>query len=225
MGGLFLITWIFSGWLSVDPFRFFASPGIGQAGRISYAGKALPPVLALDRLAIVAKDAKRIEFHWIAGQTLIDIPEGSKEQVMYARTLMPARLDPALIARAAVTLIPSAKIIAVDRLTVPDSYWYEVGALPKLPVLRVRYDDPAATWVHIDPRTSAILGDTDARRRLYRWAFDLPHKWDFNGLTLNRPAWDILLWFFSLLGLATSITGVRISWIRLRHRAIAQNRG
>lgn len=122
MGGLFLVTWIFSGWLSVDPFRFFASPGIGQAGRISYAGRALPPVLALDRLAIVAKDAKRIEFHWIAGQTLIDIPEGSKEQVMYARTLMPARLDPALIARAAVTLIPSAKIIAVDRLTVPDSY-------------------------------------------------------------------------------------------------------
>lgn len=97
--------------------------------------------------------------------------------------------------------------------------------MPKLPVLRVRYDDPAATWVHIDPRTSAILGDTDARRRLYRWAFDLLHKWDFNGLTLNRPAWDILLWFFSLLGLATSVTGIRIGWIRLRRRAIAQNRG
>jgi uncharacterized iron-regulated membrane protein len=85
-----------------------------------------------------------------------------------------------------------------------------------LPVLRVRYDDPAGTWVHIDPRTGRIVGDMDRRRRVYRWAFDLLHRWDLNVLIANGPARDVVLWLMSILGLITSITGIRIAWVRLR---------
>jgi hypothetical protein len=132
-----------------------------------------------------------------------------------AGTLAPAHMSERAILEAAAHLLPDAHIRQVERLSAPDAYWYEVGALPVLPVLRVKYDDPAHSWVHIDSATGSILGVIDSRGRIYRWLFDLLHKWDLNGLTLHRPAWDFLLWVLSLLGLVTSMSGIWIGWIRL----------
>lgn len=214
IGGLFLLAWIFSGWLSVDPFRLFASPGIGDAERIAYSGSGPFPQFALPDLATRAADARRITLYRAADQplALVERQDGASA-LLDATTLTPAYIDQTAIVAAARRLMPGTPIVAVDRLTAPDAYWYEVGELPTLPVLRIRYGDPAATWVHIDPASGRLLGDLDRRRRLYRWAFDLLHKWDLNGLTLHRPAWDALLWLASLIGLATSVTGI---WIGVR---------
>ena len=218
VGGLFLVGWIFSGWLSVDPGRLFAGPGIDRAARLAYADAGNAPPLAVDRLARIADGAKRVELSWFDGQPLLTIEGRGPAVTLDARTLAPARIDPAHIRAAAARLVPGAPIAAFDRLSAPDFYWYDVGAPPQLPIFRVKFADPAGTWAHIDPGTGAILRVLDRRDRIYRWAFDLLHKWDLNGLTLHRPAWDILLWFFSLLGIVTSITGIRIAWARLRRR-------
>ena len=218
-GGIFLLAWIFSGWLSVDPGRMFSSPGISRAAQIAYAGAASPPPLALDRLAHVAAGAKRLELRWIAGRPLVIIVRASARPVtLDATTLELAGLSERMILHAAAQLMPGAHIMQADRLSEPDAYWYELGALPQLPVLRVKYDDPERTWAHIDPATGAFLGHLDSRRRLYRWLFDLLHKWDLNGLTLHRPVWDILLWILSLPGLVISVSGIWIGWARLTHR-------
>jgi uncharacterized iron-regulated membrane protein len=217
IGGLFLLAWIFSGWLSVDPFRLFASEGIGDSGRIAYAGAAPMPTIGVPALAERARDAKRVTLYRAAGRPLVAIErqDGSRT-VLDAATLAPAHFDDRALVAAARLLMPGVPIVAVDRLTAPDAYWYGVLDQPPLPVLRVRYGDPAATWAHIDPATGRMLGDLDRKRRIYRWAFDLLHKWDFNVLTLNRPAWDIVLWLFSLVGIVTSVTGIWIGWKRLR---------
>jgi uncharacterized iron-regulated membrane protein len=217
-GGLFLVAWIFSGWLSVDPFRLFASPGIGDAERIAYDGNAPMPPFALPALAEKAAGAKRVTLFRAAGRSLVTIEDkGGTSNVLDVPTLAPARIDQASLVSAARLLMPGRPIVAVDLLTEPDAYWYEVGARPTLPVLRIRFGDPAATWVHIDPADGRLLSDMDRRRRVYRWMFDLLHKWDLNGLTLHRPIWDVLLWLFSLVGLATSVTGIWIGIRRLRH--------
>lgn len=225
-GGMFLLAWIFSGWLSVDPGRFFASAGLSQSARIAFAGATAPPPLAIDRLARMAAGAKRLELRWIAGQPSLAIERvGMPATYLDATTLMPIQTSERTILMAAGQLVPGARILQVERLNAPDLYWYEVGGLPLLPVLRVKYDDPARTWLHIDPATGAILGELDHHRRLYRWMFDLLHKWDLNGLTLHRPAWDTFLWLLSSLGLITSVSGIWIGGARLmrpkglRHRA------
>ena len=217
IGGLFLLGWIFSGWLSVDPFRlFFAGSGITPAARAQYERAGAPPAIAPDRLAAAAEGARRVDLRWLAGRALYVVDGGgAAPPLIDAATLAPAAFtDPELIRNAA-RLIPGARIAAADRLTEADNYWYETGGPPLLPVLRVRYTDPARTWVHIDPRTGAILGSIDARGRLYRWLFDLLHKWDLNLLTAHRPAWDVLLWLLSIAGLVTSVSGVWIGWRRL----------
>ena len=56
---------------------------------------------------------------------------------------------------------------------------------------------------------------SDRGRRTYRWLFNALHSLDFHALIAHRPAWDIVVWFLSLLGLVISASGVVIGWRRL----------
>ncbi|MEG8054935.1 hypothetical protein QP185_20015 [Sphingomonas aerolata] len=109
--------------------------------------------------------------------------------VLNAATLAPSQTTEVAIVRAARHLEGPAPLLSVDLLTMPDAYWCAVGMLPRLPVLRLRFADPAQTWFYIDPATGEVLRTVDERQRAYRWVFDLLHKWDLNTLTLHWPAW------------------------------------
>lgn len=219
-GGITLTTWIFSGWLSVDPGRVFnGGPGISSDAIAAYDGAGAAPAVELVRLAAASgADAKRVEVAWAAGRPWAVVQGVERTTVLDARTLEPARADRQALVAAAARLVPDAPIAAVDTLTAPDAYWYAVAALPQLPVLRIRFADAAGTWVHLDPATGRLLGSLDRRGRAYRWFYDLLHKWDLSVLTLNRPAWDAVIWVLSLIGCVTSVSGVWIGWRRLRGR-------
>jgi hypothetical protein len=213
VGGLVLIAWIFSGWLSVDPGRLFRSEGISDSALRDYAGDAAPPPID----GLQAAGAVRVEAISAAGQPLLLVSQASgKQQVLDERSFRPFRMPQDRIAQFAARLVPQSPILGIDHLTAPDAYWYEAGSLPRLPVTRIRFGDPAGTWVHIAPETGELLGTVDRCGRTYRWLFDLLHKWDLNALTLRRPLWDIVLWSMSLLGLVTSISGIWLGWKRLR---------
>jgi len=42
------------------------------------------------------------------------------------------------------------------------------------------------------------------------------NSWDFVSLTQHRPAWDIVVWLLSIVGLVMSVSGVVVGWRRLR---------
>jgi hypothetical protein len=220
VGGLFLLGWIFSGWLSVDPGRLFRESEAPETAMHRYEAGAPLPALPLERLRSVAAGAKLVQVTDDAGLPRLSVfrADGSRN-VLDASTLAPAHPNQPAIERAAAPLVPGGHLVRTERLVAPDAYWYEVGDLPRLPVLRLRFDDPARTWLHIDPDTGDILGRLDARGRTYRWLFDLLHKWDLNLLTLHRPLWDAILWLLSAIGLVTSVSGIWIGWRRLMRRA------
>lgn len=216
VGGVFLLAWIFSGWLSVDPWHLFRGGHAPEVAERTYvAGKSLP-VIALDRLRQIAPDARRVEIIQNAGQprALILGPDGGR-LVLDTRSLRPVTPDAELLARAASPLVPDGHVIATEQLITADAYWYKAGAVPRLPVLRLRFDDPDGTWLHIDPQTGAVLERLHRRRRIYRWLFDMLHKWDANVLTMHRPLWDLWLWAWSFVGLITSVSGIWLGWKRL----------
>ncbi len=217
VGGLTLTLWIFSGWLSVDPGSLFTSPDPPEGVEQRYsAGTDLPP-LDLQRLGTAAQGARLARFSAHAGLPVVTLygADGAA-RVLTLPGFKPAQQQRTTIEQAAGGLVPAGRLADSILLTEPDSYWYSVGEKPQLPVLRLRFDDPARNWLYLDPVTGEILQGVDARRRAYRWFYDLFHKWDLNVLTLNRPLWDILLWAFSLLGLVTSVSGIWIGWKRLR---------
>jgi len=80
-----------------------------------------------------------------------------------------------------------------------------------LPVLRVKFDDPEATWFHIDPSTGQILSRLTERRRVQRWVYQGLHTYDFNLLISNRPAWDVWMIFLCGFVFVFSVTSVVIA--------------
>lgn len=218
VGSVFLILWIFSGWLSVDPGRLFASEGIGVAAHRDYAGAGPLPDPDLAGLARLAPNAHRLVMNSAAGRPLIRIEQPAKDDlVVDAISLEPLAPDGTRIRSAAAGLVPGSAIVGEEMLQRPDAYWYAVRGDIPLPVLRLRFSDPAGTWVHIDPATGELLGESDSRRRTYRWLFDLFHRWDLNLLLDAPPARDLLIWLMSIAGLIGSVTAVYIGWRRLRH--------
>ena len=229
-GGITLTLWIFSGWLSVDPFRFFnGGPGLSAEALARYNGATALPTVDVEHLAAVTGDSvKRVEIIWAAGRAWAVAAGTGFTSSLDLRTLVPARVAGETLIAAAAQLSPRARIAGVETLFAPDAYWYALATLPQLPVLRVIFDDAVGTWVHIDPVTGRLLGSVDQRGRAYRWVYDLFHKWDLNVLMLNRPVWDVILWLLSLVGIITSLSGVWIGWKRVRrpaqHRSIEASR-
>jgi uncharacterized iron-regulated membrane protein len=220
IGGAFLVTWIFSGWLSVDPGRYFDRGGVSQAARETYAGDAPLPRVDLTRLAVLAPDARRVEMVRGAGRPFLRIEApGGGDRDLDTVTLLPFAADQAAVRARAARLVPSARIESLAVLTQPDAYWYAVDDEVRLPVWRIKFADRARTWVHIDPLTGELLGAIDARGRAYRWLYDGLHRWDLGPLLAHPPARRMFIWLLSLAGLVVSVSSIWIAWRRLRRPA------
>ncbi len=223
LGSAFLILWIFSGWLSVDPFRLFASEGIGLEAQRSYAGVNVPLALPdIAALAEIVPDTRRVAITRAAGRAFIRAESGRDDALLLdVATLRPFPQDNEKVLAAAASILPNSTIAGVETLSRPDAYWYAVHGDTPLPVLRVKFADQAATWVHIDPASGDIVGESDSRRRTYRWLFDLFHRWDLNPLLQASPARDLLIWLMSIAGLISSVTAVYVGWKRLRRSSVS----
>lgn len=220
LAGLFVCTWLFSGWLSVNPFRWFDRTPASRAGTLAYLGtRGGPAAFASDPAALARLPAgwgREARFTSLGGRPLVVLmaPDLS-ERVFDGRSGAELRLGTADIRAAAAGLVPGAHLLSLTRLTQEDAYWYSHHTRRRLPVLRAVYDDADATWAHIDPVTGEILGRANNSSRTYRWLFDALHDMDLRWLLAHRPAWDLLVIGLSLGGLVISVSGIVIGWRRL----------
>lgn len=213
--GVFVLTWMFSGWLSLNPGNYFSPRNAPDAMRLRYAGHDGPNIVArfLSKPQVAAVEAR---FVWLGGMPLMLLADRSGMQTPAdPSTGTSTPISDAQIVVAARALLPRSAMTLQMRLDQYDSYWYAHHQQRILPVLRVGFDDEARSWFHIDPRTGDIVGQTDSSRRSYRWLFNALHSLDFRLLLAHRPVWDVVVWLLSLLGLIISVSGVVIGWRRL----------
>jgi uncharacterized iron-regulated membrane protein len=212
IGSVFLLAWIISGWISMNPNNWFSGRNTEMAALQRYAGHTAAdfPIAA-----VPANDAVELRFLWIGGTALV-----MQYRADGSGAGQPS-LEPAAIFAAATALLPDARPALHEILTEEDAYWYSHHNKRTLPVLRIGFDDPVGTWFHIDPQSGEILNRMDDSRRSYRWLFNALHSFDFRFLRW-RPAWDILLWSMSIIGFAASVSGVVIGWRHLRRKARRQ---
>jgi hypothetical protein len=218
IGGLFVLTWMFSGWLSLNPGGYFAARGPSRDMAIRYAGHESPDIAAT--LPQMPSGAVEARFAWLGGHALMVLADRDGRQ----RTVDPAdgvatTLADDEIFAAARNLLPNAAMTARLRLLEFDAYWYPHHGERLLPVLRVGFDDAARSWFYIDPRSGDILSRIDSSRRAYRWLFNALHSLDYPLLLRYRPTWDIVTLLLSLIGLIVSTSGIVIGWRRLRRSA------
>lgn len=124
------------------------------------------------------------------------------------------------ITAAAAVAMPGVPTRDAQWLEDYDAYYYDRHRMSPLPVLRVRYADPAETWLYFAPTAGAVVMKQERRSRLNRWLYNGLHSLDFPGLYTSRPSWDLLVIALTAGGIAIILTPVVAAWKRLRrHRA------
>lgn len=219
------LTWIFSGLMSMNPWKIFDSGAPALRQQAMHGGPLVVPAQAASVQALLAAASPNTrELRWVrhAGHTLVlaASPTGAPA-VLDAATAQAQTFNAQSLQDAAARLV-AAPVARAELLRDYDLHYYSRaahtmtgGGDKPLPVLRVVFADAHATWVHIDPHTGAVLDKSDTHRRASRWLFALLHSWDWAPLLASRPLWDVLLIVLSLGGGVLSATGVVVGWRRL----------
>ena len=229
--GIFVLTWIFSGLLSMDPFEWTNRTGLaiqpeplaGEPGAFAdYARIAGTRLRSIPGIP----DAVRIDFDRIHGEPFFvsHRPDtaGISPTLVHARTLAvrsaPFPVEDAL---AGIRSRTDALIADHELLSEFDAYYYDRDGDTTLPVLRVKFDDPEQTWIYIELERGKIVHRTHRFGRIKRWLFNGLHSLDFSFWYHRRPLWDLGVILLSLGGLTTSALGLFLGFRRI---AIAVSR-
>jgi len=233
--GLLSVTWIASGLFSVNPWKMFDSAGPRPAPRpalsrpdVSSLREPMALTDALGRFHAAGLAAKEVEWTTLAGRSYLLARDGQGHSQLLdwplQRDEQPfAAFSQEALALAGQGLLPGYGV--VDQQLQADYDWHYYARAPHsmtghmerpLPVLRLTFDDPAHTWLYLDPASGAVVHRLNDALRLKRWLFALLHSWDWRPLLQHRPVWDVLLIGASLGGFLLSLSGAVIGFRRLR---------
>ena len=144
------------------------------------------------------------------------------DRLLVAASTLEVRREPfsvdSLVARLR-TAVPDVPIAEQQLLSEYDSYYYSRGQQTPLPVLRVKFNDPAQTWVYVDPEMSQVLAEIHRLNRVERWLYNGLHSLDF-AFWYSSPLWDVGMIALGLGGLASSGIGLLLGVRRLRRGAV-----
>jgi hypothetical protein len=223
--GVFTLTWVFSGVLSMEPWDWASTeiPGgdIQQAlsgGTISLS--AFPAIDATTWNQVLSgRTVKQVEFRRIQGEHYFVAQGVEPTPLLVATDSLEIRREPfsteSLLSRVKEGY-PDAPILESTLLRDYDAYYYARDAEPRLPVLRVKFDDEGGNWLYIDAGMSQLVAAYSRRARLERWIYHGFHSLDFSFWYYNRPLWDIGVIALSLGGAALSVIGVFIGFRRVK---------
>ena len=127
VGGVFVVTWVFSGWLSMSPWGGFRDRDSGIAER--YAG-AQPGFAATDlgTLAREAAGARELTFAYLGGKPVIVASRSAADKRMLdGATALPQAPSRQQLTGLAQAAVPGGRLLRSELLTAYDSYWYATG--------------------------------------------------------------------------------------------------
>lgn len=211
----FVLSWIFSGWLSMDHGRLFSRGRLSIAeASVVHAVPDWTAASSLDRRPIAAS-VREVEWFAFGGEVYRrDRAEPARQILIRAgdasqdgqTEFLSARDVQELTARLAAGCgLPSA-------LADHDDYPAQ-STVAGAPVYRSRCGE---VWFDIDGADGSVLQRLDASRRAYRWFYSALHTLDFPILMAHPKLRDVLIVGLCALGLAFSVTGIVIGWRRLR---------
>lgn len=220
--GLFTLTWVFSGLLSMNPGGFNAPRAPSASEKAVTTG--LPDVLRISDFTRMpppfSSGAVEAELLHYDGHPfyLLTLRDGDR-RLVEATTGAPVQTHVERLVALAPGLLPNAAPPRVELLRNYDDYYYsrhpERGGKP-LPALRVRFDDDSSTWFYIDVLSGQVIERSTSANRVFRWLYNGLHSWDIYWLWQRRPLWDIAVITFSFGGLLLSALGVVVGWRRLK---------
>ncbi|MBR0724281.1 PepSY domain-containing protein [Bradyrhizobium manausense] len=211
----FVLTWIFSGWLSMDHGRLFSRGQLtpAEAG----VTNAVPdwrgaPSPYQQPLSTSAREVEWFAFNanvfrrdrtGLGSQTLTKAGQPTRDRQM-------AFLDEQDVLSLTTRIAAGCGVASV--LADNDDYPAQ-SIVPGAPVYRSRCGD---LWFDVDGADGSVLQRLDNSRRAYRWAYSALHTLDFPVLMAHPRLRDVLIVGLCALGLVFSVTGIVVGWRRLQ---------
>ena len=212
---VFVLTWIFSGWLSMDHGRLFSRGQLTPAeATVTNAVPDWRAAPSLDQQPL-SPSAREVEWFAFNGSVFRRDRTGLNSQTLtkageQARDRQMAFLDEQDVLGLTTRLAAGCGAASVPA----DNDDYPAQSIvPGAPVYRSRCGD---LWFDIDGADGSVLQRLDASRRAYRWFYSALHTLDFPVLMAHPRLRDVLIVGLCALGLMFSVTGIVIGWRRLR---------
>ena len=213
----FVLTWMFSGWLSMDHGRLFSTGKLSAAETAAIAGAPAWESMPAHEAQSISARAKEVEWFvfnrkfyrrdriGLDAQLLVSLDSGVYGSSPQREFLGPGEIS-AFVERVASGCNVPVIVHADDNYAI-------AAAMPNAPVYR---SVCGSVWFHIDGASGAILERLDPSRRAYRWFYSALHTMDFPILSARPTLRSALVVILCGFGLVFSLTGVVIGWRRLR---------
>jgi hypothetical protein len=225
--GAFALTWVFSGFLSMQPWNWASSENANLRIQQALDGEPLDlsrfpkPDPAAWKAVPVGPSTRELEFRCLQGAPYY-ISRSPSRSILIRADPLQVRSDGFSVDSILERVrrgYPSARVADVQLLSDYDLYYYARDRSATLPVLRVKFDDPQGTWVYVDPGMSEMVARLTRRGRLERWLYHGLHSLDFSYWIYGRPLWQAGVIIVTSGGAVLSGIGVIIGFKRLRRSA------
>jgi uncharacterized iron-regulated membrane protein len=218
-GGLFVTTWIFSGWLSMDHGRLFSRGEASDAVGERFTGLKLADAAAAITLDDLRKlgPASRIDFGAVAGQPVAAAVGAGDPHILLkgaSGALYDRRLPDDVLLRAATAGWPDAAPSRVD--PVPANDFYDAAEGFPAGSVKLSMGGPKPFDLYVDAVHGSIATVMDPSRRAYAWVYFALHSFKLPGLIERPILWRCIMLIPLTLGFAFSVTGVIVGISRLR---------
>jgi len=220
--GLFTLTWVLSGLLSMNPWGWLegasAQPertllrgGHPSGAQAKAALQALASARPANLVSIKMTPLNGLLYFTGAGG------EGERERLDDRGKAAP--LVAADVGYIAASLKGSGPAVAPELMTREDRYYFSHHRdLAPLPVYRLAPQDGSGAVYYIDPVSGALVAKMDRGAQGYRWWHEGLHRLDFVAALRVRPRWDIVM-LILMAGVTTiCTTGAYMGYSRLMRK-------
>jgi len=221
--GLFVCTWVFSGFMSMSPFNWSYDFKLSEKESALWEGR----VNSLENITdkewvnfqeLVQSDTiKEAHFSSFSGKLFLGGGVVDKMRVVCLSDLdfIPEKSD---FSKQINLINETDRVVTIGLLHQYDNYYYDRHHNKKLPIIKAITDSRLAYY--IDPANGNVLLKSDLTNKLERWLYHGLHSLDFSFLTRNRPLWDIIMITLLLGGTTVSITavGLGIKFMKRKRR-------
>lgn len=223
--GVFTLTWVFSGLLSMNPWGFLggSNPGpaldrlYGEPPQWGELKQAIPAMVASAPVGTV-----HLQFAPFDGRVFAMASTSDGAETRLGANGLNAAFGESDYARAAALIGETYAGVSWELITEEDAYYYgRANAPPPFPALRITAEGENAAYFYASPVSGRLMRFADSEARWQRWLFNGLHSLDFTQAFRWRPFWDFLMVVLLLGATGVCATG---TWLGVK-RLLGQSRG
>jgi hypothetical protein len=209
------MTWIISGWLSMDHGRIFSTGALARSEADRIAGMPAWGELRSTIPESVSPATREIEWFAFGGRIYQRVRTGVDAQQLSVVVPASGAATSSFLQADQVNAVISRAVggCSITKVVERDDAYFFASEVTPAPVYRTICGD---VWYQIDGANGANLQKLDAQRRAYRWLYRALHTFDLPALMARPSLRTSMIVVLCAFGTVFSFTGIVIAWRRLR---------